>query len=447
MRTSLGLAFLLVTNSMVLAMTKSSPSTYPELSPVQMITDDPVLVPFSNYVPYDSTQVLRKDTTVIFVNFELDRVELDESFLDNANALRHIVSSIRRITDDRRYEVSCVQIVGMASIEGSAAYNYNLGMQRAESLKRYLRQHVPTLSDEVFDLNSGGEAWTELRSLVEDSQFDGKAQVLHIIDHTTNLWLRERRIKDLMDGKVYEYMLNHLFVAQRVAGYMRIYYDVVEQPEPEEPQPATEPVSQPEPEPEVQPEPVVEPTPTPTPNIIYEGPWRLAVKTNLLFDAALAPNIEVERWFGKRHRFSLMAEVWFPWYVWRSNSRAFEVLNIGLEGRYWLTHSKNPNRPITGFFLGVYAAGGKYDLEWKSKGNQGEFTSLGLSVGYTWRIGRNFNMEVSAAAGWLSGPYRHYVGMFDDTHLIWQRNEHFSYVGPTKLKFSLVWLWPERRRK
>ena len=201
-------------------------------------------------------------------------------------------------------------------------------------------------------------------------------------------------------------------------------------------------------------EPVVEPESVPLAEteieepLPGEGPYVIAMKTNLLFDAALAPNIEVERWFGKNNRFSVMAEVWFPWYVWKSNSRAYEVLTVGLEGRYWLTHSKkHPERPLTGWFVGAYVAGGKYDIEWKSEGDQGEFTSLGLSVGYTWRIGRNLNLEASAAGGWVAGPYRHYEGRFHDKHLIWQRNEHLSYFGPTKLKLSLVWLWPERRKR
>ena len=413
------------------------------------ISDDPILVPIDNYIPYDSTMVLSKDTDVIFVSFELDKVALDENFHRNAEALNHIIRSIHRVIDDKTLAIRCVQIVGMASIEGSADYNYNLGMQRAEALKKYIQQLVPSLGDEVFELNSGGEAWAELSNLVEESEFDGKAQVLDIIRNTKNPWLREVRIKELNDGKVYQYLNDHLFIGQRVAGYMRIYYDEVEQPEATaEQEPVEETLTEPEPVVEPEAEPLEAAEPVAEPFVDTEGPWWIAVKTNLLFDAALAPNIEVERWFGKNKRFSLMAEVWFPWYVWRHNSNAYEILNIGLEARYWLTHSKKHyNRPITGWFIGAYAAGGKYDIEWKSKGDQGEYTSLGLSVGYTWRIGRNLNFEASVAAGWVAGPYRHYEGRFDDTHLIWQRNGHLSYFGPTKAKFSLVWLWPVRRGK
>lgn len=437
-----GACFLTAFNLQMAGMTLNLAETETGVAPVMTISEDPVLVPINNYVPYDSTQVLRKDTTVIFVNFEYDKVELDENFLDNAKALNHIVQSIRRVSDDPTLVVRCVQIVGMSSFEGAAGYNYRLGMQRAEALKKYIKQHVPALGDEVFDLTSGGEAWAEFQSLVEDSEFAGKAQVLDIIKSINNLWLRESRIKQLNKGKVYQYLRDNLFVGQRVAGYMRIYYDVLPQPEPE-------PVVELEPEPVV--EPIAEPLVVePTPEVITkkEGPWLWAVKTNMLFDAALTPNIEVERWFGKNNRFSVMAEVWFPWYVWKHNTRAYEVLNVGLEGRYWFAKSKKyPNRPITGWFIGAYAAGGKYDLEWKSKGYQGEYTSLGLSVGYTWRIGRNLNLEASVAGGWVAGPYRYYEGRFDDTHLIWQYNAQLNYFGPTKAKLSLVWLWPERRKR
>ena len=407
--------------------------------------DEPGLVPFANYVPYDSTQVIRKDPNAIFVKFEFDKTAINTELFDNQQKLDAIMQSVSRVVSDPLLEVKRIQIVGMASIEGGATYNYNIGMQRAEALRNYIMQHEPTLTADLFELNSAGEAWVELRSKIEEVTFNGKQQVLEIIDKTKNPWLREQRLKQLQGGSVYRYLMSNLFAEQRNAAYMRIYFEQLPEPEVEEPEPEVEP--EPEPMPEVEEE--VTFNPEPEPKLLYDdGPFWLAVKTNMLFDLALAPNVEVERWFGKHHRFSVMAEVWFPWYVWRHNSNAYEVLTIGLEGRYWLVpYWKRPNRPITGLFVGAYAAGGKYDIERKSKGDQGEFTSLGLSIGYTWRIGKNLNLEASVSGGWVSGPYRHYEGKFNDTHLIWQRNEHFSYFGPTKLKFSLVWLLPERRQR
>lgn len=37
--------------------------------------------------------------------------------------------------------------------------------------------------------------------------------------------------------------------------------------------------------------------------------------------------------------------------------------------------------------------------------------------------------------------------MFDDTHLIWRRNDRIFYVGPTKLKVALVWMPPRPGKK
>ena len=47
----------------------------------------------------------------------------------------------------------------------------------------------------------------------------------------------------------------------------------------------------------------------------------------------------------------------------------------GLEGRYWLgSHQKRENSEVlTGHFFGLYVGGGKYDLQWKENGYQGEF--------------------------------------------------------------------------
>ena len=409
--------------------------------------NEPALVSYASYTPYDSTQVLRNDPSLLYVNFEKDESVLKHDFRNNAATLSKMEEMVSRIVNDSLARVRTILIIGMSSIEGSYEYNKQLAMNRAISVKSYLQQRFD-LPDSAFELVSAGEGWNELRSLIEESQFDGKQEVLRIIDNTKNPWLREYRIRTLNNGKVYQYLLDQHFAEQRSAGYIRIYFDEV--------QPTVSPVAvaeEPEPQQEVVTEVqaeeyplVAEPQSAPVTD--EDRNWLLAVKTNMLFDAALAPNVEVERWFGANKQFSVMAEVWFPWYVWRHNSNAYEILTIGLEGRYWFTRTfKAPNRPLTGFFAGVYAAGGKYDIEWKSKGDQGEFTSLGATIGFAWRIGRNLNLETSASAGWVSGPYRHYEGRFDDTHLIWQRNGHLSYFGPTKLKFSLVWLWPDRRRR
>ena len=168
-----------------------------------------------------------------------------------------------------------------------------------------------------------------------------------------------------------------------------------------------------------------------------------ALKTNLLFDAALMPNIEIELPIGKR--WSLNGEYMFPWWQLNGDKYCLQVLSGGLEGRYWL--GKRSHREVlTGHFLGLYAGGGKYDLQWKEKGYQGEFfIAAGLSYGYARRIARNLHLEFNLGIGLMRTDYRHYRTRDNYQTLLWQENGNYTWLGPTKVKVSLVWLLTRRK--
>ncbi len=172
---------------------------------------------------------------------------------------------------------------------------------------------------------------------------------------------------------------------------------------------------------------------------------KIALKTNMLFDAAITPNLEVETTLGKQKRMSLMAEIWFPWYKTKSNTKAYEINMAGIETRYWM-NKQDASHPLLGHFIGLYAAIGKYDLEWNAKGNQGEFFSTGITYGWTHKLGRKLNIELSLSSGIAVGPYKHYEAKYEYQHLIYQYSKHWTYLGPTKAKVSLVWLLGKRRK-
>lgn len=92
----------------------------------------------------------------------------------------------------------------------------------------------------------------------------------------------------------------------------------------------------------------------------------IALKTNVLYDMVLTPNFEIEKDLG-RH-LSLDVETAFPWYTWHRNLRCYEVFEAGGELRWWTGHfATTRQRRLTGFFLGLYGAGGYYDLEWDGR--------------------------------------------------------------------------------
>ena len=117
-----------------------------------------------------------------------------------------------------------------------------------------------------------------------------------------------------------------------------------------------------------------------------------------------------------------------------------------LEGRYWLGN-RTIRQTLTGHFLGFYAGGGKYDLQWKEKGYQGEFyIASGISYGYAVPVASRLNLEFSIGIGLLRTDYKHYRAIDNYRTLLWQNSGNYTWFGPTKGKISLVWLLGRKQK-
>ncbi len=176
-----------------------------------------------------------------------------------------------------------------------------------------------------------------------------------------------------------------------------------------------------------------------------ETPHRtvLALKNNILYDLALAPNVEVELPVGQR--WSLNMEYKCPWWSNSKHGFCYQLLSGGVEARCWLGKRKNRER-LTGHFLGIYAEGGVYDFQFdKGKGYRGNYyAASGLTYGYSHQLARHLALEFSLGIGYLATEYRKYTTYEGD--LIWTSSGRYHFMGPTKAKISLVWLIKGRRR-
>ena len=100
-----------------------------------------------------------------------------------------------------------------------------------------------------------------------------------------------------------------------------------------------------------------------------------ALKTNLLFDAITALNVEVE--VPIKTHWSIAGEWIFPWWLHTKNKpnkkpSRLEILCGTLEARYWF--GNRDERPVlNGWFVGLFSGAGLYDLQWKAKGYECEF--------------------------------------------------------------------------
>ena len=192
----------------------------------QIAVREPVLKPISEYKPYTRDIPLRKMKDALYVHFPVGKWDLREDFRDNEATLSRIVDMMRRVKDDKTSSIVKVVIVGLASIEGSVAFNEHLAGRRAEVLKDYLDARVD-MPDGVYEVVGAGEAWADLRDVIAESDLDERQELLQIIDNTPDENLREQRIRKLNGGRPYQYLKQSVFADQRNSGYIRAYYEAV----------------------------------------------------------------------------------------------------------------------------------------------------------------------------------------------------------------------------
>lgn len=172
----------------------------------------------------------------------------------------------------------------------------------------------------------------------------------------------------------------------------------------------------------------------------------LALKTNLLYDAATVPNAELEVTLGQH--WSLMAEWAGAKWIDETEGRATQLHDYGIEARYWFNntyHATSQPDPLHGFFAGAYASLCGYDLERDYRGCQDkECWSAGISGGYSFHLSQSFRLELSLGLGYMHSQYKHYhqetLPNSGKIHLVEHYQSNLNWIGPTKAKASIVWV-------
>lgn len=387
-----------------------------------------------------------------YIVFPVNQTTVLPDFRGNSRELSRLCHVIDSINHDENVLLNRVSIRGFASPEGTYANNERLARERTNSLARYLAGHCG-LPLSVINVDYVPEDWEGLRRYIDSSTLAEREVLLGIIDSQLEPDLKLATLSKRFPA-VYKQLSDEVFPLLRHTDY-EIDYTLKSVTE-HKGAVHSDTLSF------LAMDSLDAPLPQTEQRISYYRPW-IAVKTNLLLDAALAPNIEVEIPLG-RSRWSLMLEDWFPWFrishnakgdaspYHRSDQRptrhSYQALVLGAELRYWFAPRCNAGRPtLCGTFVGLYGAGGKYDIERRSTGDQGEFTSFGLTIGHSWPISRHWNLELSGSIGYVGGPQRHYEAEFDDARLIFRNYDNLRYIGPTKLKVSLSWLAGRKRTK
>lgn len=440
--------------------------------------------------------VLGQEGRSMLLHFRFDRSTVDGGYMENARALeafRTLFSDSSMVT-----RIDSVVVNAFSSPDGDEAYNRRLALKRSQAVKGYLVWKFPLLDQHRVSTCSRGENWAGLRGLVAaDTVVPCREEVLRILDEMPESRRREELLRALDGGSAYRYIEQNLLRYLRNAAVCTVWMRHGEsdgktcgkegtarntdtgQAEMPAMRPAVNPLEalagewtfQGSPSEVREPDSAQDPDAVRgsssmvrrsaswghLPSAVYYTPNErrrqhrplLALKTNLLFDLALVPNIEIEVPLGKQNRWSVNGEWMFPWWLIDHDKYCLQILSGGVEGRYWLgSRFRRLSRPaLTGHFLGFYAGGGKYDLQWDTDGYRGEFyIASGISYGYSTPIGSHLNLEFSIGIGLLRTNYEYYHAIDHYRTLLWQNNGNYTWFGPTKAKISLVWVWGRKRK-
>ena len=310
----------------------------------------------------------KRDSVRIY--FHQGKVNIDTCLLDNGNEMERFAKICSALNDSVRL-IRKIQIIGGASPEGGGLLNGRLSEKRAEVLWRYISPYIkiPVLER---DFHFSGSDWNGLITMVRaDVNVPEREDVLRLLEKIVRLENQDSpylggELKRLKGGRPYSYLYKFHFPKLR-SSMVKICYD-------------SDPIN-------------------PVRDTVYihtrdtlcirdtvtviapvkKRPFCMAVKTNLLYDAVLIPDIGVEFCLGKN----------------------WSVAGKGYLGDKW-------------------SYGG------------------GVAYGYSLPVGHRFNVDFTLGIGYLGGSYKEYIPL--DGHYVWQTTKNRRWFGPTKAGISLVWL-------
>ncbi len=171
---------------------------------------------------------------------------------------------------------------------------------------------------------------------------------------------------------------------------------------------------------------------------------QVSLKTNLLSDATLSPDLGLELPLHKKWSLDISGN----FNGWTVDGHRWRHWIAQPELRYWLCERS------TGHFFGLHIFGGQYnvgniDMNFKLLGTdfsklkdsryQGWYGGAGIAYGYTWILSRHWSMEAEIGIGWSYTRYDKF--RCADCGKKIESDEPHSYFGVTKGAVNLVYVF------
>lgn len=387
------------------------------------------------------------DTAEIY--FHQSRWAIDPRLAGNAATLERLVRGYGSVAGkDALRPLIDVKVVGGASPEGSVAINRRLSDRRAKAIFNYVSSQTGIDSTGV-SYRFIGRDWEGLRLLVEgDSGVPFREDVIALLyeiaessrggesESAGNL----KRIKSLHGGVPYAYMYRNLFPSLRESRIYLTYGPLLRRLAPTAiaVTSLTGGFAAPEPMDRTM-------MGTPVTGEPARKPLYMALKTNMLYDAAALPTVGAEFYLGKG--WSVTADWTYGWWDVDRRHRYWRAYGGDIGVRRWFGRAAGA-KPLTGHHVGLYAGAVTYDFELGGRGVMGGLPGrtlwdrcnflCGVEYGYSLPVSRRVNIDFGLGIGYLGGKVIKYVPQ--GKYYVWQSTQRFHWFGPTKAEISLVWL-------
>lgn len=163
------------------------------------------------------------------------------------------------------------------------------------------------------------------------------------------------------------------------------------------------------------------------------------VGTNMLYDAALIPNICVGVKIADR--VVLSADWMYARWNNHDKRRYWRIYGGDIEVRCRIG-AQPKGSPLGGHYLGAYGSMACYDFQ-TGRNHTGVLSdkynyAVGVSYTYSLPVAAHFNIDFSLGVGYLWGRYKKHRPI-DDCD-VWLSTHRMRRFGPTRAAVSLVWL-------
>ena len=155
----------------------------------------------------------------------------------------------------------------------------------------------------------------------------------------------------------------------------------------------------------------------------------VSVKTNVLQDVLLVPNLDFSVTLGNRSAVGL--SVFGAQKVFGQQVKLF---GLKPEFRYWIS-----GRAHTGYFVAASFAGVSYDIKWNSEFYKGDALGGGIVFGYDFYLSKHFTLDLHGGCG--AFYYRHDYHLEGDKLRNETFREHGVVILPYDLGVSLIYIF------